>query len=206
MLTLLFFAEQAAPQCFAPQLRQKEQKMRKPITNKSISKKELRVYLPLDGILWNICYLNDHLDMPEVELVDRKDFPCDKMLAMFNGNGYKICIAKDLVHDGGTKSLDLMFALALEMRRVWQNRYYYDKYLRDYKPIEECKNAKEYYLQAAVIDDYAWGWIFLNSYDADPRIPIRYIAVRRRIKKRVKEIRPNFFPEPKEKPADDTDS
>lgn len=92
---------------------------------------------------------------------DTSDFTSDTMMAQVNLTGDTIYI-KDL----SEPNPDLFFAIAHELRHIWQLNYKREIYFTCYKTTNSCSSLKEYNLQPAELDANAFAGLaiiyFLN--------------------------------------------
>lgn len=86
----------------------------------------------------NVSYNTDH-------------FSSDTMLAQCAPDGSII-----YVKEPESINPDILFAIAHELRHVWQIRTDKKKYLGDYRPVNLCKSLEEYNLQESEIDANAF--------------------------------------------------
>lgn len=104
----------------------------------------------------DVCYILK-IRMPEVSF-DKSHFCTDTMLAQCRSDGKKIYI--DI---GRGISSDLFFAIAHELRHVWQIRQQ-GSYFSDYKTIDACSDHEEYNLQKEEIDANAFASIVMHDF------------------------------------------
>lgn len=88
---------------------------------------------------------------------DTSNFRSKTMMAQCSSNGETIYIAK-----ADKSTPDYMFAIAHELRHVWQIRTNPDLYLNDYKPVGEL-SVEDYNNQLAELDANAFGAIIMAN-------------------------------------------
>ena len=64
----------------------------------------------------------------------------------------------------GKSDLDLVFAIAHELRHMWQYKYFKSKYLKNYKNANEELTLEEYNLQPAEVDANAFACAIINCF------------------------------------------
>lgn len=98
----------------------------------------------------NIC---DILNIPKPSVsFDTSNFPTDTMMAQVNPSGDTIYLKR---YDNPNP--DQLFAIAHELRHIWQIQNDEHLYLSTYKPIDLCASVEEYNLQIAELDAHAFG-------------------------------------------------
>ena len=89
---------------------------------------------------------------------DVSKFPTPTTMAMCSSDGLTIYLRQS-----DKLTPDLFFAIAHEMRHIWQIRTDYDFYLKDYK-TSDMLPIEEYNLQIAEIDANAFAGIVLTDF------------------------------------------
>ena len=90
------------------------------------------------------------IDPPKVSY-NTDHFDSNTMLAQCAPDGSTI-----YVKEPESINPDILFAIAHELRHVWQIRTDKKKYLGDYRPVNLCKSLEEYNLQESEIDANAF--------------------------------------------------
>lgn len=91
-------------------------------------------------------------------------FPTDTTLAQCDSEGSTIYLKRT-----EKPNLDCFFAIAHELRHVWQIALNKDLYFAKYKPREQCGTVNDYALQIAEIEANAFaGIIMVNYFDVKP--------------------------------------
>jgi Zn-dependent peptidase ImmA (M78 family) len=84
---------------------------------------------------------------------------------------------------------DQMFAIAHELRHVWQIRYHEWFYFSGYRTIDQCMDMEEYNLQPAEIDANAFaGLAMMGYFELKPQYMGMPETVRDRIHERLDEL------------------
>ena len=96
---------------------------------------------------------NLNINIPMVEY--KQTLGSQTMLAQCSSDGEKIVIKNMLAN------FDLFFAIAHELRHVWQIRTDKEFYLSDYKTVEHFPNVQKYNMQIAEIDVNAYAGIVM---------------------------------------------
>lgn len=86
-------------------------------------------------------------------------FQSDTMMAQCNLSGDTIYIRKT-----DKPNPDYLFAIAHELRHIWQIKTNKSKFFDHYKPRENCNSVEEYNLQLAEIDANAFAAIIMTDY------------------------------------------
>lgn len=112
----------------------------------------------LNEFIRDVC---DILDIPVPELsYDTSVFTSDTMQALVT-----ITSDRTVMHLKTDKpDLDLLFAVAHELRHIWQLTYDEELYFSSYKPRESCSSVEEYNLQPAEIDAHAFAGIIIEDF------------------------------------------
>lgn len=139
----------------------------------------------IEEFIEEICDILD-IDIPEIEY---KDFlGSDTMLAACTEDRDTIFIKNTL-----NPSPDLYFAIAHELRHMWQFLVDYDYYFGDYKQSNECPNLEIYNMQPAELDAHAFATIVLEDFfNLTPQFNGMSEKVKEQIFKRVDEIANDF--------------
>lgn len=114
-------------------------------------------------------------------------FPTKTMLAQYESEG-------NIIHIRRTDSTpDMFFAIAHELRHVWQIRIDEKLYMGSYKNREDCSSIEEYNMQLAEIDANAFaGLMVMEQLNLTPLYEGMSQAVKNKIYSRIKEIRKDF--------------
>lgn len=107
-------------------------------------------------------YIKDICEILKIEIPqishDVSHFQSDTMLAQCDSKGTTIYVKEiDKVN------LDSMFAIAHELRHIWQIRTDYDMYFSKYKTVDEL-GVEDYNNQLAEIDANAFAYIVMVDY------------------------------------------
>lgn len=108
-------------------------------------------------------FINDICDIlnipiPEVSF-DTSNFTTDTTLAQCTADGTVIYLKSF-----EKLNPDVCFAVAHELRHVWQIRNNYSFYFTDYKSSNLCDNLEEYNLQPAEIDANAFSGVIMVAF------------------------------------------
>lgn len=87
---------------------------------------------------------------------DTSNFTTDTMMAQCDSHGTTIYLNKI-----DKPSPDYMFAIAHELRHVWQIKTNKHLYFSSYKPVNLCSSIEEYNLQLAEVDANAFAAIII---------------------------------------------
>lgn len=90
---------------------------------------------------------------------DTSKFPSGTMMAQCNIDGNTIYIRKT-----DKPNPDYLFAIAHELRHIWQIQTNKSKFFDYYKPREDCNSVEEYNLQLAEVDANAFAAIIMTNY------------------------------------------
>lgn len=90
---------------------------------------------------------------------DTSNFTTDTMMAQCNPEGTTIYLNKI-----DKPNPDYMFAIAHELRHIWQIKTDCDLYFSKYKPRNLCNSVEEYNLQIAEVDANAFAAIIMINY------------------------------------------
>lgn len=96
-----------------------------------------------------------NINVPSI-CFDTRMFPSKTTMALTDPTGTVIYIRKNI-----TDKFDLFFAIAHEVRHVWQMRTDKDSYSKDYKPSDLCASVEDYNLQIAELDANAFATIVM---------------------------------------------
>ena len=106
-----------------------------------------------------IKYLCDVLNIEQPTIsFDFSEFPTPTTMAMCSSDGFTIYLRQS-----DKLTPDLFFAIAHEMRHIWQIRTDYDFYLKNYK-TSDVLPIEEYNMQIAEIDANAFAGIVLTDF------------------------------------------
>lgn len=110
----------------------------------------------------NICNILK-ISVPTISY-DTSNFTSDTMIAQVNLTG-DILFIKSFPEPNP----DSFFAIAHELRHVWQLNYKKEKFFSDYKPSNFCSSLKEYNLQPAELDANAFaGLVMIYFFNLGP--------------------------------------
>ena len=107
----------------------------------------------------------DMLDIrPPKISYDTSHFQSDTMMAQVDSSGHTIYINKcEKVNP------DQLFAIAHELRHIWQMKDR-ERYLSDYKSVDQCSSFEEYNLQIAELDANAFaGLVMIDFFHLKPQ-------------------------------------
>lgn len=110
----------------------------------------------------NLCKL---LDIPKPKIsYDTSHFPNATTLAQCSSDGTTIYL-KEI----DSPDLEYFFAIAHELRHIWQIIKYKETYLSKYKPRNCCKSLNDYAIQIAEVDSNAFaGVIMVDCFGIKP--------------------------------------
>lgn len=134
-------------------------------------------------------FINDICDIlnipiPEVSF-DTSNFTTDTTLAQCTADGTVIYLKSF-----EKLNPDTCFAIAHELRHVWQIRNNYSFYFSDYKPSNLCNGLEEYNLQLAEVDANAFaGVIMIGFFHLRPQFNGLPDTVKIEIYKRMEQIK-----------------
>lgn len=130
----------------------------------------------------NICNILN-ISVPTVSF-DTSNFPTDTMMAQVNPSGDTIYLKKY-----EKPNPDLLFAIAHELRHIWQIQKDKKFYFSTYKPINLLSSVEEYNLQIAEIDANAFaGCVMVDAFGLSPLFNGVPDNVKAKITDRMKEI------------------
>lgn len=104
----------------------------------------------------DVCNLLD-IPVPAVSF-DVSNFSSNTMMAQADPDGTMIFI-KDT-----PDTPDLFFAVAHELRHIWQSKHNKELYFCCYKTVNQCKSLEEYNLQIAEIDANAFAGLVMSDF------------------------------------------
>lgn len=113
--------------------------------------------MPIQEYILEICHFLE-IDTPKISY-DTTHFSNATMVAQCNSKGTTIYIKKP----GNTPTPDLFFAIAHELRHIWQIRTDYPAYFSDYRTAGEV-STEEYNLQVAEVDANAFAIIVMADF------------------------------------------
>lgn len=115
---------------------------------------------------------------------DTSHFPTTTMMAQYNPDNNTI-----FIKHCNKPNPDQCFAIAHELRHIWQIKTDKSLYLKDYKTVDLCKNVEEYNLQLAEIDANAYaGFIMINMFGLQPLFEGMNEKVKKKIEARIQYI------------------
>lgn len=104
--------------------------------------------MDFEGFISDVSFMMK-IDEPEISY-DCSMFPTETTMAMAD-------IKNKVIHLRNKEpDLDLYFAIAHEMRHIWQESTDHEKWFGDYKPSNEFRNIDKYNQQPAEIDANAY--------------------------------------------------
>ena len=119
---------------------------------------------------------------------DISNFPTETMMAQCSPDGSTIFLKR---YD--KPNPDHFFAIAHELRHIWQMQNDKKLYLSAYKPIDLCKSAEEYNLQIAEIDANAFaGLVMISFFHLKPLFEGMPDCVKIKIYERMEYIKSNL--------------
>lgn len=116
----------------------------------------------INDFIYDVCdTLN--IDIPIISF-DISNFQTHTMMAQCDSAGTTIYLKKP-----SQVNFDFFFAIAHELRHIWQIRNNQPLYFSNYKPREICTSLEEYNLQLAEIDANAFaGLIMIDFFNIKP--------------------------------------
>lgn len=124
-----------------------------------------------------------NIDVPEISY-DTSNFTTKTMMAQCSHDGSVIFLKKQ-----PKPNPDMFFAIAHELRHIWQIKNNVNLYFADYKPIDMCESVEAYNLQIAEIDANAFGGLLMvGLFKLQPQFNGMSEAVKSKIYKRMDEI------------------
>lgn len=107
-------------------------------------------------------YINNICDILNITTpiisFDVSNFQTHTMMAQCNLSGDTIYLRKANLNP------DYLFAIAHELRHIWQIQTNKSKFFDYYKPREDCNSVEEYNLQLAEVDANAFAAIIMTNY------------------------------------------
>lgn len=129
-----------------------------------------------------------NIDVPNISH-DISKFPTKTTLALCDSDGETI-----FIKPCNKPNPDCLFAIAHELRHVWQTKTNKALYLGNYKPIDLCSNIEEYNLQLAEIDANAFaGIVMIDMFGLTPLYQGMSQKVKNRINQRIQHIVKNHI-------------
>lgn len=108
-------------------------------------------------------YINDICDILNISIpavsFDTSNFPTETMMAQVNPAGDTIYLK-----EFDKPNPDLLFAIAHELRHIWQIRNDKQLYFSAYKPVDLLSSVEEYNLQIAELDANAFAGLVMISF------------------------------------------
>lgn len=137
-------------------------------------------------------FIDDICDMLNIAVpvvsFDTSGFTTATMMAQCSPTGDKIYLNK---YD--KPNPDQLFAVAHELRHVWQIKNDEPMYFSKYKPVELCSSIEEYNLQAAELDANAFaGLVMINFFGLTPLFNGVPDSVKSEIRKHMEDIAGEF--------------
>lgn len=137
----------------------------------------------IDEFINDVCGILG-IDPPEVSN-DTSHFQSDTMMAQCDPSGSVIYIRPS---DKATP--DLFFAIAHELRHVWQLQNDKERYTSAYKPVDLCASVEAYNLQQAEIDANAFaGVVMVYFFHIRPLFEGLPDSVKSRIFERMEQLK-----------------
>lgn len=119
---------------------------------------------------------------------DTSSFETDTMMAQCSSDGSTIYLKKC-----DKPNPDQFFAIAHELRHVWQIKSDKDFYLSNYKTIDQCDSLEDYNLQIAEIDANAFsGLIMIEFFNIKPLFQNLPDSVKAKIHKRMDYLKSSY--------------
>lgn len=116
----------------------------------------------IEEFITDICELL-HIPIPSI-LYDTSHFPTETTMAQCESTSNTIYLNKL-----DKPNPDYLFAIAHELRHIWQIQNDEQVYFPTYKPIDLCSSVEEYNLQIAELDANAFaGLIMINFFHLKP--------------------------------------
>ena len=145
-------------------------------------KRERYIKMINDYII-DICDILD-IDIPAVSY-DTSHFTTETMMAQADVNNNIIYI-----RDRDNIDNDYIFALAHELRHIYQSITDKDYYFKNYKTSEACESVEEYNLQIAEIDAHAFAGLYMMiEFETKPLFKSLSDKVRNKIYKRIERLK-----------------
>ncbi|MBO7713957.1 MAG: ImmA/IrrE family metallo-endopeptidase [Methanobrevibacter sp.] len=135
----------------------------------------------INDFILDVC---DYMGIDPPELSYNTDhFSSDTMIAQCSPDGSTIFVKPYEKRP----TMDHYFAIAHELRHVWQIRTDKNKYMADYKPVSLCGSIEEYNLQPAEIDANAFAAaVMMDAFGVKPLFENQSEKVKSEIWDRVK--------------------
>ena len=112
-------------------------------------------------------YIDDICDLLKISKpiisYDTSTFESYTMLAQCDPENSTIYMRKPLAVTPAPAQPDYLFAIAHELRHVWQIRYHNDYFFEKYKPRKDMPSVTDYNLQIAEVDANAFGAFILTT-------------------------------------------
>jgi Zn-dependent peptidase ImmA (M78 family) len=148
------------------------------LKNGNIENVNVNVY----AYIKNLCDLLD-IQAPKMSF-DTSHFPTDTTMALCDWSGDTIYLKQCKDPDP-----DYLFAVAHEIRHVWQIKSNRDHYFASYKSVDQCSDPDSYNLQEAEIDANAFaGVVMIEYFGMRPLFSGLSNMVKNKIGKRMFEI------------------
>lgn len=110
------------------------------------------------------------------------------MMAQCSADGSAIYLKKY-----GQPNPDQLFAVAHELRHIWQLRNNEHMYFSSYKPVDLCSSLEEYNLQLAELDANAFaGIVMIDFFGLTPLFNVVPDSVKSKIRERMDLISSDF--------------
>lgn len=123
-----------------------------------------------------------------IVLFDTSNFSSDTMMAQCSPDGSAIYLKKF-----DKPNPDQFFAIAHELRHVWQIKNDEQIYFADYKPADLCESVENYNLQIAEVDANAFaGLVMIDFFGLKPLFEGVTEYVRKKIFDRMDYIKPTL--------------
>lgn len=135
----------------------------------------------MEEFVLEICDILD-IRPPKISY-DTSRFQSDTMMAQVDSSGHTIYINKcEKVNP------DQLFAIAHELRHIWQMKDR-ERYLSDYKSVDQCSSVEEYNLQIAELDANAFaGLTMIEFFHLKPQFSEIPESVRSKIYEQMNRI------------------
>lgn len=138
-------------------------------------------------MIWN--FIDDvcgqlKIDVPVVSF-ETSHFPTKTTMALCSQDSSTIYLKKSR-----RATPDYLFAIAHELRHIWQIRNDYDLYFSKYRPADQCASLEEYNLQAAELDANAFAWLVMeDSFHLTPLFHGVPESVKSKISERMEQLK-----------------
>ena len=137
----------------------------------------------IHGFVKDVCDILE-IEPPEIS-TDTSHFSSNTMMAQCSPDGSTIYLKK---YD--KPNPDQLFAIAHELRHVWQVQNDKQLYFSEYKPVNLCASVEDYNLQFAEIDANAFaGLVMIDFFHIKPLFQGLPDSVKSKIFERIEELK-----------------